>query len=352
MRSLTNILALVAILLTSNSNAFCEHLYRDFLTGFSDISQYENADHHILIKNQTNLPIFETHAFELNEKNFTYQIRLKTENNNRKYKLLDNDINMQYSIVWNYTNDENYSFLRVSQKEDWANDDILKKRYLLIEIAEISNGDKKDIFTKKMFNKVSYDNEYNSIKIQHHNHKTTFYIGNKELYPIYKTDALSFDTNNKIGYAVSPNSCIRIKRIQFESAPYKTSIGRTDYNKHQLDSLFLESIDPLEGYWTYLDRNMNESKGQLGGKYRIAIVKENKSYKILYISGADMLPYYWEPFMMKGNLLETPFKDHYNLEWINAEKELIIDESYADYTDRILIFHFPKYETKMRFYHE
>ncbi len=352
MRILPHILTTITILLTSNYNAFCENLYRDFLTGFSDISQYENAENYILIRNQTNQQIFETHTFELNEQNFTYQIRLKTENNNIKYKLLDNNINMQYGIVWNFINNENYSLLQVSQKEDWANDDILKRRYLLIEIAEITDGNKKDIFTKKMFNEVSYDNEYNSIKIQHHNRKTTFYIGNKELHTIFKTEELSFTPHNNVGYTVSPNSCIRIKRIQFESSPYKISMGKTGYNKHQLDSLFSKSFDPLEGYWTYLDRNMNESKGRLGGKYRIAIVKENKSYKILYIEGADMLPYYWEPYTVKGNLIETPFKDHYDLEWIHAEKGTVIDESYAEYTDRILTFYFPKYETKIRFYRE
>lgn len=352
MRNISKAIPLIVILLSIPSISFCETLYRDFLTGFSDISQYENAEHFILIENQLDEKIFETQKFNLNDQNFTYQIRLKTEIATRKSKLLDYDNNMQYGIIWNYTSPNNYCALQISQKADWQYDDILAKRYLLVEIFEISNGKRIDTLTKKMLNNISYDNEYNSIQIKHNNQTTIISIGNKELHPILTTDKLKFKGNNRIGYYVSPKSRLKIKRIQFESSPYKSSIGKTDYKKDELDSIFSSSSDPIEGYYCYLDRNMNEGKCKLGGKYRIAIIKECKQYNMVYISGAQMLPKLWSTFMLKGKLFETPFKNHFNIEWISAEKETIMDESYADYNNGILTLNFPKYEMQVRFYKE
>jgi len=104
------------------------------------------------------------------------------------------------------------------------------------------------------------------------------------------------------------------------------------------------------GFWRYFDRNTDDSRFELGGKYTIALVPTDSGYDILYISGANRFSSYWSPYMKKGALVRTPFYNQYEIHWFTADKNLYFDECYASVSEDILTLHFPIQQSTVRFY--
>ena len=113
---------------------------------------------------------------------------------------------------------------------------------------------------------------------------------------------------------------------------------------------FASTSDPVEGFWTHLDRENNPAYARPGGTYTLAVVKtEAGTYDILYISGARILADKWKPCMLKGSLVPTIFVGQYTLMWIDSEFEPITEDLSADLTDNsVLALRFPLYETVIR----
>ena len=104
------------------------------------------------------------------------------------------------------------------------------------------------------------------------------------------------------------------------------------------------------GFWRYFDRNTDDSRFELGGKYTIALVPTDSGYDILYNSGANRFSSYWSPYMKKGALVRTPFYNQYEIHWFTADKNLYFDECYASVSEDILTLHFPIQQSTVRFY--
>lgn len=91
---------------------------------------------------------------------------------------------------------------------------------------------------------------------------------------------------------------------------------------------------PLEGTWGILQRSLEEKHLRPGGDYRLAILADaddpdedySGSYTIYYIAGARKSPASWQPGMVKGRLLPTPFEDLYDVEWVDADGRLLATE--------------------------
>ncbi|MCH5327074.1 MAG: hypothetical protein J1E29_07725 [Duncaniella sp.] len=111
------------------------------------------------------------------------------------------------------------------------------------------------------------------------------------------------------------------------------------------------STDPTEGLWQLLDRDNDPSRARLGGRYSLATIADSDgSYLIILIDGAQVNQQSWSPGMLKGKLKPTIFKNHFDLEWIDAEFKPITTDIYADIIDgAILRLSFPLYNTTIRF---
>ena len=154
---------------------------------------------------------------------------------------------------------------------------------------------------------------------------------------------------SQIGYFAGEGCSLKVKRICYEDSPIPQLLFATNYSKEWLDKKMAESSDPIEGYWIYLDRSTDDRFFELGGKYTIAIIKEDAGYNVLYVDGAELYSGYWIPYMSKGRLSETPFVGHFDLEWHDAMKNIIDDETYAVLSDFVLTFHFPIQKSQVRF---
>ena len=125
----------------------------------------------------------------------------------------------------------------------------------------------------------------------------------------------------------------------------------TEWTTADLDSHFALSNDPAEGYWQYLDREMEEKKVKLGGRYTIAVVKNmDDGYDIIYISGAVVNSRNWHTGMLKGRLTKTTFIDEYDMVWYDSDMKYMPNDLSAGVENgSILTLRFPTLNSQIRF---
>lgn len=107
-----------------------------------------------------------------------------------------------------------------------------------------------------------------------------------------------------------------------------------------------------EGSWTYLDAVTDEVRARRGGRYSLAIVasESGDGWDIIYLGGAAVNSDKWKPGMLKGHMRRTIFKDHYDVEWIDATfRPMTFDVSAQIEQGAILQFNFPRYKSTLRF---
>ena len=121
-----------------------------------------------------------------------------------------------------------------------------------------------------------------------------------------------------------------------------------------IESLVINSKDPMSAYWTYLDRENDPHKARPGGQYTLLTLPAEKpgEYYIIYVSGATTLPELWTKGMVKGYMTPTTFKGQYNLRWTTSDPAVILDnECHARIDDNgmILTLEFPLFGSRLRF---
>lgn len=112
------------------------------------------------------------------------------------------------------------------------------------------------------------------------------------------------------------------------------------------------SNNTAEGFWTYLDRNTDSRRARLGGRYSLAtVLSDDGTYRIIYLGGASENPGAWREAQVKGALIPTPFKDHFDLRWTDAYGNDVSDEASATITvdGLVLELSFPLLGSSLRF---
>lgn len=329
------------------------YLYRDFKTGFSDISTHADSSGLIIINRTASSTVFETRTFDTRDRDFAYTIRLLDSPSSTSMESSESPVPPQtFGLVWNYVDDKNFNALSICRKEENRYDDISRIDYLDLTLFSVTNG-KTQVMESKTVSGKQYlsQSQYHSFSISYKDKKLTIFGGHERLSKWFSIDCTPPGDSCKIGYFASPEIALKIKRICFKSNLRKDSLYATSYNKPQLDSIFASSTDPIEGYWRYLDRNTDDKYFELGGKYTIAIVKnQTNGYDVLYVDGAKLYPEIWHPFMRKGALLSTSFIGHYDMVWHDAVKNRIDDETYAALENFLLVFYFPMQKSQVRFH--
>lgn len=119
----------------------------------------------------------------------------------------------------------------------------------------------------------------------------------------------------------------------------------------ELESYLTMSEDPAECQWRYLDRDTDQRLLNIGGDYRLATVsRENGEYDIIYLGGARVNGSFWKPLMIKGRLIPTPFRGHYDLEWYDAYGQSVNKDASATIeAGTILTLNFPLQGGTVRF---
>ena len=351
------------ILILISLNAYADNLYFSKYTGFGDFDKCSDAKRVFEndlapINNDSDLK-FCLHQFPDDISSYVYEISLANASNveGRKMKYKDADGNNMTSdiviwgIVWAYTDRLNYHFLELNC-DNRKLDDLYDQRTIHYRIGYKNNGSEAILNDGVLYDRINLYDGYSKYKIVCSKEgKLEILCGTCKYEPLYQYQ-FDFECQASFGCYAGPGVTLNINKAVLRYELYNRP-EMSEYNAESLRIIFSESSDELEGYWIYLDRNLKYRNIKLGGKYRLAIVKDENGYLILYVGGQQRNSGVWQPYSIKGKLYATDFLDTYNLIWYDTLNSEISDDTYVQLKDKkILEVHFPIFESSMRFVKE
>lgn len=150
----------------------------------------------------------------------------------------------------------------------------------------------------------------------------------------------------------SPDVTSTVKSLNYKSECDIVPTPRLFENSESVISVLEGSDDPVEGVYEYLDSDISTASARLGGRYRVALVRDDESagsYNIIYLSGGDRNGNAWLDGMLKGELKPTRFVGHYDLEWTDADFSRKTEDCWARLDKGILELNFPHEKSVIRF---
>jgi len=175
-------------------------------------------------------------------------------------------------------------------------------------------------------------------------------IGKEQLQQVLEAPVIRPAGAIRVGYLVGLGSRVAVERAVLTIENDNQVSTATLWTLDALDQHFASSEDPIEGYWKYLDRDMEEKWLRLGGRYTLAVVRADDGYDILYINGAQVKKSQWQPCMLKGHITKTIFSGNYDMTWIDATMEAIDEDAYATIENGVILtLNFPVYKSQVRF---
>ncbi len=309
----------------------------------------DNANHHPLVVIDTTL---------VPSNGYQYLVRAAALHNEagRRYATTDSQGNKKHvastswGIVFGYTDPQHYLRVSVSCNNSRLYDDITDKRQMQVEVWRHKLGSSSRLCSATISSGVDLEDGLNTLVVNVQGREAVISIGKKKLQTV-TTVQLTEDELSviKTGIFLSPGAKIAVERtvLTTESDPPRRIA--TTWTRESLDQHFSISTDPLEGYWQYQDRDMEDKWLRLGGRYTVAIVAANGGYDIIYINGAQVNGSQWQTGLLKGHISKTIFDGHYDLEWIDSTFAPITQDAYAAFENGVLMtLNFPVYKSQIR----
>ena len=254
-------------------------------------------------------------------------------------------------VVWNYIDSDNYHAVRLSCDNNTTHD-ILDKRSMHVDILRVTGGEAVTLKELSLDKNINLDGGFNLVRIDFDGKTTTIGIGENDISIIAQLDSIDYSRPKHYGYLVGRGALVDIERLVIRTQPITAGLLTTAWTKEMIKARMAMTRDAYEGYWTYLDRNTNDSKARLGGRYTVALIKSNRDYDIIYISGARVNSDEWQCGMLKGRLIHTAFPGSYTLVWYDATKQPFGEDEYADFDNSILTLHFPLHDSQIRLFRD
>lgn len=170
-------------------------------------------------------------------------------------------------------------------------------------------------------------------------------------------DALSFPisvgASDSVAWSIVAHGCWHPSVVMDEHLPDRSKELATGWTADSLRQYIIRrnGADRGEGIWKYFDRTNNPAKGVVAGAYTLATVRNaDGGYDIIYIDGARTQRSRWHAGMLKGRIMPTIFKDHYDLVWYDAMMNPVSEEANASIRQdgALLEISLPVYETSFR----
>lgn len=290
--------------------------------------------------------------------NYTYSAIIANKNNksNKKVSFKDSPI----------TSNENYNNWGIAF-DIKPNGDMLTVEFLPSNKNihnDIENNDNTTLVLKQYINNTptvltsvvldknfaKYDNN-NIIVVEVNEDNITVSVGKRETKQVINYKIKRECQQSHVGILAGAGAKVEVKRTMINYQPSPKLIYKTEWDLESLRSYFKQTANPIEGFWTYLDRDMDDKWLKLGGKYSVAVVMKNDSeYEILYCDGAQVMKNQWEPCMLKGTFTPTMFTGVYNGTWIDATFEPIVEDVQVTIENGVIMtIKFPVYKSQVRF---
>lgn len=231
------------------------------------------------------------------------------------------------------------------------NDDPFFKPYLRLSVDTLGAADGwREVLSADYTDHVELYGGANSITFRQHDGRISVGAGGDRL-----MQGITVEWPHCV-YEVSVVSDRRltVNHVAVSTRPDRRVPLMTAWTADSLDAYLAAAQDRMEGYWRYLDRDIDARWSRLGGFYRLAVVRNaSGGYDMLYLDGAENHRGLWRPMMIKGIMTPTRFDRHYDLEWKTARLESAGPECSADLSDElILTLNLPLHHAVIRFARE
>lgn len=298
-------------------------------------------------------------TMQINSTIYRYQLRFANLNNKQGMtKSIKNPMtggkttitSPQWGMIFNRDKKNNYCAVILSCDNSAPYDDITDQRSMQLTLVQRVNGTTNELASTTLNRGVSLEDGLNTLCVDVDDRGVRVSIGKDDLQQVLEANVNRPTGAVQVGYLVGPGSRVAIERavltIDNDNQVATTSLWTLDALEEYLNN----STDPIEGYWKYLDRDMDEKWLRLGGRYTLAVVRADDGYDIIYIDGAQVKKSQWEPGMLKGHIIKTIFTGNYDLTWVDATLEPINEDTYATIENGVILtLNFPVFKCQVRF---
>ena len=255
----------------------------------------------------------------------------------------------RWGLVFNGDEQGNYCAVVLSCDNHAPFDDITYRRTMTVSLIQVQANGMRELASATVTKGVSLEDELNTLCVDIDERLVRVSIGKEELQQVIEVPVVRPAGPVQVGYLVGPGSRVAIERAVLTIDNECQVATRTSWTLEALDDYLAASTDPIEGYWRYLDRDMEEKWLRLGGRYTLAVVRSDDGYDLIYIDGAQVKKSLWQPGMLKGHLTRTVFSGSYDLTWIDATMEPISEDAHASIENGIILtLSFPVYKSQVR----
>lgn len=298
-------------------------------------------------------------TMKIHSSSYRYQLRLANTNNKQgKTRSIKNPITgertnitrTQWGLVFNRDEDGNFCAVVLSCENSAPYDDITDQRSMQVTLMQRTGREETILAQTSLTKGVSLEDDLNTICVDVDERGVKVSIGKQDLQPVLEADVKRPTGAVQVGYLVGPGASVSIERAVLTIDNERQVANSTLWTVEALDEYFAESADPAEGYWKYLDRDMQDDWLRLGGRYTLAVVRADDGYDLIYIDGAQVKKTMWQTGMLKGHMTKTIFSGNYDLTWIDATMEPIEKDAQASIENGVILtLSFPVYKSQVRF---
>ena len=299
-------------------------------------------------------------TIEVNSSAYRYQLRLANLNNKQgKTMSIKNPMtgerttitSPEWGLIFNYDNNSgNYCAVVLSCDNSTPYDDITDQRTMKVTIVHRTDSGTHELAQTHLTKGISLEDDMNTICVDVDERHVTVSIGKNELEQVLEASIDRPAGAVSVGYLVGSGARVAIERAVLTIDNEKQVNARIMWTREDLDAYLEQSADPIEGYWKYLDRDMQDEWLRIGGRYTLAVVRADDGYDIIYIDGAQVKQSLWLCGMLKGHMTKTVFSGNYDLWWIDATMEPIEKDAYATIENGIIMtLNFPVFKSQVRF---
>ena len=290
---------------------------------------------------------------------YRYQLRLANLNNKQGKTMSVKDpmsggkttlTSTQWGLVFNYGEMGDYCAVVLSCDNSTPYDDITDQRSMRVSIVQNDGMDEKELACTSLTRGVSLEDDMNTICVDVNEQQVTVSIGKNDLQQVLEVPVKRPVGMVQVGYLVGPGARTAVERAVLTIENEQQIAATTLWSLENLEEYLSQSTDPVEGYWRYLDRDMQDEWLRLGGRYTLAVVRADDGYDLIYIDGAQVKKSMWQLGMIKGHISKTQFTGNYDLRWIDATMEPIDKDAYATIENGVILtLNFPVYKSQVRF---
>lgn len=253
-------------------------------------------------------------------------------------------------LVLFYADKANYYSIEMSPFNTAPHDDMCDERLLKVSLNKVENGDKTILSSTDVHKDVNLYDGLNTLCADLREGVLSVSVGDKRLSHVFTFGPITQRFGQSMGLIVGPRGKMNVERTLLSFEKSEKEMVVTEWDKQKLDEHFKISKNPFEGYWEYLDRDMDDNIARIGGKYTLALVEATDGFNVIYISGAQVGKSEWKEGMLKGKLYKTIFTDNYKACWTDATFRVLDDDVNGYFESGLILdMSFPALKSKMRF---